>query len=89
MSLAGTFFLVNISEDGPRGKRPRPTPGIAGWLMASTQILAEGSGHYLDFGIFHISTTNALIMGAMIVIFVLAVVIPFPHHKADGNSDAQ
>jgi len=57
--------------------------------MASTQILGEGAGQYLDFGIFHISVTNALIMGAMILIFVLAVVIPFPHHKADNDSDAQ
>jgi len=54
--------------------------------MAGTQLLAEGAGNYLDFGIFHISFTNALIMVAMIVVFVLAVVIPFPHHEADDEA---
>ncbi len=57
--------------------------------MANTLILAEGAGNYLTFGVFHISVTNALIMGAMIVLFVLAVVIPFPRHKADEDSDAR
>ena len=55
--------------------------------MVSTQILAEGAGNYLNFGIFHISVTNALIMGAMIVIFVLALVIPFPHHESDNEGE--
>jgi len=62
---------------------------MAGQFMANTQILAEGAGNYLNFGIFHISVTNALIMGAMIVIFVLAVVIPFPHHEADDESGSR
>jgi hypothetical protein len=53
--------------------------------MAGIQILAEGAGNYLDFGIFHISVTNALIMGAMVVLFVVAIVIPFPHHEADDE----
>ena len=53
--------------------------------MAGTQILAEGAGNYLNFGIFHISVTNALIMGTMIVIFVLALVVPFPHHGGDDE----
>ena len=53
--------------------------------MAGTQILAEGAGNYLNFGIFHVSVTNALIMGAMIVIFILAVAIPFPHHESDDE----
>jgi hypothetical protein len=53
--------------------------------MAGMQILAEGAGNYLNFGIFHISVTNALIMGAMIVLFILAVAIPFPHHDADDE----
>lgn len=53
--------------------------------MAGMQILAEGAGNYLNFGIFHISVTNALIMGAMIVIFILAVAVPFPHHDADDE----
>ncbi len=85
----GPFLLARVNQDDPRGRCPRPTPGKAGWLMANTLILAEGAGHYLDFGIFHISVTNALIMGAMIVLFVLAVVIPFPHHKADDDSDSR
>jgi len=57
--------------------------------MANTQVLAEGAGNYLDFGIFHISVTNALIMGAMIAIFILAIALPFPHHEPDDDEGAR
>lgn len=51
--------------------------------MPNPLILAEGSGTYIGFGIFQVSVANALIMGAMIVVFVLALLIPFPRHGAD------
>lgn len=57
--------------------------------MANPHILVEGAGNYLDFGIFHISATNALIMGAMIVVFILAIVLPFPHHEPDDDSGSR
>jgi hypothetical protein len=36
-------------------------------------------GTYLHWGVVSISVTNLAIIGAMLVIFVLALVLPFPH----------
>lgn len=35
------------------------------------------AGHYLHWGVFSISLTNALVVLAMLVVFVLAVLVPF------------
>ena len=45
------------------------------------------SGHYLEWGVISISVTNAAIIVAMVVVFVLALVVPFPHGRDDvrGN----
>ncbi len=37
-----------------------------------------GAGTYLDWGVVHVSLTNAAIIGLMIVVFVAAIVVPFP-----------
>lgn len=53
-----------------------------------TQLHAEGAGTYLDWGVVHISIANLLIILAMIVVFVLALVLPFPHGRGgDSTSD--
>lgn len=36
------------------------------------------AGTYLDWGVVHISVTNLTILLAMVVVFVLALVLPFP-----------
>ena len=38
-----------------------------------------GAGTYLDWGVVHISLTNFLIIVLMVVVFVAALLIPFPH----------
>lgn len=47
--------------------------------MEQTAILHGAAGRYLDWGVVHISVTNALIIAAMVVVFALAIVLPFPH----------
>jgi hypothetical protein len=47
------------------------------------------TGHYLDWGVISISVTNALIIGAMVVVFVLALVVPFPHGHDEGPQEPQ
>ena len=42
------------------------------------------SGHYLEWGVISISVTNAAIIVAMVVVFVLALVVPFPHARDDA-----
>jgi hypothetical protein len=40
----------------------------------------NGTGHYLQWGIIQISYANAIVILAMIAVFVLALVLPFPGH---------
>lgn len=44
------------------------------------------SGRYLDWGVISISVTNAAIIVAMVVVFVLALIVPFPHDRHDDES---
>ena len=56
--------------------------GIAMTSIAAS-LAASASGRYLSWGVIHISVTNALIILAMVVVFVLALVLPFPGHGDD------
>ena len=49
--------------------------------------VVAGGGRYLDWGVIQISLTNFLIVVAMVVVFVLALVVPFPHgdDRTDGG----
>lgn len=42
-------------------------------------------GHYLHWGVIQISLTNFLIIVAMIVVFVAALLIPFPRPKGSST----
>ena len=47
--------------------------------MTSLELLsAASSGSYVHVGVFNLSVTNLLIIGAMVVVFVLALLLPFP-----------
>jgi hypothetical protein len=47
--------------------------------MTSPALLsAASSGTFVHVGVFNISLTNLLIIVAMIVVFVLALLLPFP-----------
>ena len=51
--------------------------------MAMT--VAAGAGHYLQWGVLSVSLTNLLIIVSMVVIFVLALVIPFGSADEDDS----
>lgn len=58
--------------------------------MMRLAAASSGSGTYVHWGVIHIGVTNLAIIGAMILIFVLAIVVPFPHarnqaHEGDGD----
>ena len=38
----------------------------------------NGPGHYLHWGVIQLSVANLVVIGIMVVVFVLAVVLPFP-----------
>jgi hypothetical protein len=48
----------------------------------------SGAGTYLDWGVVHVSLTNAIIIGLMVVVFVAAIVIPFPRPRHEGDVDS-
>jgi hypothetical protein len=49
-------------------------------LTIAPSALADlnGTGHYLHWGFLQISWANAIVILAMIVVFVIALVLPFP-----------
>jgi hypothetical protein len=47
---------------------------------------ALAAGTYVHWGVVSISLTNLLIIVGMVVVFVLALVIPFPHDHS-GPTD--
>lgn len=49
-------------------------------MTAVVVVLAvsAGAGRYLHWGVISISMTNLLIIVAMVIVFVLAIVLPFP-----------
>jgi hypothetical protein len=53
--------------------------------MSALSIAAEGPGNYIHWGVIQISVANAAIIGVMILLFILALVVPFPTH--DEQSD--
>jgi large-conductance mechanosensitive channel len=45
--------------------------------MSTLSIVTESAGRYVHWGVVLISVTNLLIIAAMVVVFVLALVVPF------------
>jgi len=52
-------------------------------LTAATAAASASasSGHYLHWGVVSISVANLVVIGSMVVAFVLALVLPFPHDR--------
>jgi hypothetical protein len=46
--------------------------------------LPEAAAHYYHWGVVQISLANLLIIIAMVVVFVLALLLPFPGGRADA-----
>jgi hypothetical protein len=57
---------------------------MAGLLLAALVNLG-GTGHYVHWGFIQISVANLVVILLMIVVFVLAVVLPFPKRKERGE----
>jgi hypothetical protein len=53
-------------------------------------LIADGAGRYVSSGLIQISVTNLVIIGLMILVFVLALVLPFPgrHHHDSSDRDS-
>jgi large-conductance mechanosensitive channel len=48
-------------------------------------INLNGNGHYIHWGFFQMSVANFVVIVLMIVVFVLAILLPFPRRKRDDQ----
>mgnify|MGYP000923234890 CR=1 FL=1 len=55
--------------------------------MISALHLDGATGRYLDWGFLHLSVSNLAIIATMVVLFVLALVLPFPHAPERARPD--
>ena len=56
--------------------------------MVSILAAEGGAGTYLDWGVVHISLANVLVIALMVVVFVAALLIPFPKPRSErGRPD--
>ena len=55
--------------------------------MSSTTDLASGAGAYVHWGVIQISVTNLVIIGLMLLVFVLAILLPFPGNRRQRESE--
>ena len=53
--------------------------------MSALSIVAGAPGRYISWGVLQISVTNATIIAVMIVLFILALVVPFPTHDDEQS----
>ncbi len=54
--------------------------------MVSTSVIAGSAGRYVHWGVIQISVTNLLIIIAMVIVFALAIVVPFRTSNGDEGS---
>ena len=55
-------------------------------MDSGLSVLAEGAGRYINWGVIQISVTNLTIIVVMFVVFILALLLPFPSGHG-GKSD--
>jgi hypothetical protein len=55
---------------------------VLGALLGALVNL-NGSGHYISWGFIQISVANLVVIILMVIVFVLAIILPFPRRKGD------
>jgi hypothetical protein len=55
--------------------------------MSTSTVLAGVAGTYLHWGVVQISLANLVVIGVMIVLFVLALVLPFPGGRDESSTE--
>jgi len=55
--------------------------------MSALSIVAGAPGKYIAWGVIQISVANLAIICVMVLLFILALVVPFPTHDAQDEQD--
>ena len=50
-------------------------------VFLGSLINLNGSGRYIHWGFIQLSVANFVVIVLMVVVFVLAILLPFPRHK--------
>ncbi|KDF01620.1 hypothetical protein Y900_022465 [Mycolicibacterium aromaticivorans JS19b1 = JCM 16368] len=56
-------------------------------MASGLSVLAESAGRYVHWGVIQISVTNLTIIAVMMLVFILALVIPFPSHGESADDE--
>jgi large-conductance mechanosensitive channel len=58
--------------------------------MESSSLVTglNGPAHYITAGPFQVSVANFIVIAIIVVLFVLAIVLPFPHGNHDSAQDS-
>lgn len=54
--------------------------------MTTAAGLLGGHAYFLHWGVIQISLANLLVIALMLVVFVLAIVVPFPRAREDADA---
>ena len=54
-------------------------------LLVGSLINLNGNGRYIHWGFIQLSVANFVVIVLMVIVFVLAILIPFPRHKGRGR----
>jgi len=57
--------------------------------MGDLLSVGGSAGRYVNWGVVHISVTNVVIIALMLLVFVLALIVPFPGHRPSQGRDAR
>ena len=56
-------------------------------VVSALSIVSDPAGRYVHWGVVLISVTNLLVILAMVILFVLALVVPFPGGKHSDDQE--
>jgi hypothetical protein len=69
---------MHVTPQGPLVREETVMPGRTEWVLNATPIDLNTPGHYLNWGVIQISVANLVVIGLMVLVFVAAVLLPFP-----------
>ncbi|MEO8517899.1 MAG: hypothetical protein ABI438_01875 [Dermatophilaceae bacterium] len=55
--------------------------------MSALVFEADPAGRYIHWGVVLISVTNLLVIVAMVILFILALLVPFPGHGRGDDEE--
>jgi hypothetical protein len=54
-------------------------------LLVGSLVNLNGNGRYIHWGFIQLSVANFVVIVLMVVVFILAILLPFPKHKGRGR----